>query len=68
MSDPNAGDMADKMKAVLEDLRALPVSRERSLAITKIEECAYWAALALEGITSPIDRALGPPKPAGVKS
>lgn len=48
--------LAKKMAGVLVDLRALPRSREASLAITKLEECAYWAALAVEGIVSPIDR------------
>jgi hypothetical protein len=49
-------DLAKKMKAVLDDIRALPKAREQSLAITKLEECAYWTALAVDGIVSPIDR------------
>lgn len=48
--------LAQKMAAVLVELRAMPKSREASLAITKLEECAWWAALAVEGITSPIER------------
>lgn len=56
-------DIAEKMKEVLVDLRALPKSREASLAITKLEECAFWAALAVDGIVSPIDRIVdGAPK------
>lgn len=48
--------LAQKMAAVLKHLRELPKSREASLAITKIEECAWWASLAIEGITDPIEK------------
>ena len=48
--------LARKMAAVLVHLRELPKSREASLAITKIEECAWWASLAIEGITDPITK------------
>lgn len=48
--------LASKMVEVLKHLRTLPKSREASLAITKIEECAWWASLAVEGITDPIEK------------
>ncbi len=54
--------LAQKMAAVLVELRALPKSRESALAITKIEECAWWASLAIEGITSPIEKLAEEPK------
>lgn len=48
--------LAQKMAAVLKHLRELPKSRESALAITKIEECAWWASLACENITDPINK------------
>jgi hypothetical protein len=48
--------LAQKMAAVLAHLRTLPKSRERDQAIVKIEECAWWASLAVEGISDPIEK------------
>jgi len=60
----------EKMKAVLDHLRTLPNSRERSLAITKLEECAFWSSSAAQGVSSPIDWVMGeePAKPPRSKS
>lgn len=41
-----------KAAVLAELIEEIPVSRERSLAMTKLEECVMWAnkALALHGI------------------
>lgn len=49
----------EKLKAVLDHLRTLPASRSASLAVTKLEECAFWASCAANGIASPIDWVTG---------
>jgi len=46
--------LAEEMKVVLDHLKRLPATRERSLAITKLEECAFWAACAVQGVVDPI--------------
>lgn len=51
--------LAEKMKEVLDHLRTLPVSRERALAMTKLEECAFWSSAAAQNISSPIDWVMG---------
>lgn len=56
-------DLADKMKAVLDHLRTLPNTRERALAIAKLEECAFWASCASRLISSPIDWVAEPVDP-----
>lgn len=48
-------DLAYHFKELLDQLRSLPKSREQSLAITKLEECAFWASCASRRVTSPID-------------
>lgn len=60
--------LAKKMAAVLVELRALPKSREASLAVTKLEECAWWASLAIEGITSPIEKLVDLDEPKKARS
>lgn len=57
--------LADLLKATLDEIRTLPKSREQSLAITKLEECAYWASCAVRGIGSPIDWVQEQPEPKG---
>lgn len=54
---------ADLYRSVLTALRGLGPSREASLAITKLEESAMWAACACSKVTLPIDAALGAKKP-----
>lgn len=48
-------DLADHFKALLDAIRALPKSREQSLAVTKLEECAFWTSCASRRVASPID-------------
>lgn len=55
--------LAEKMKAVLDHLRTLPQSRERALAMTKLEECAFWSSAAAQKVSSPIDWVMGEEAP-----
>lgn len=48
-------DLAEGFKALLDGIRSLPKSREQSLAITKLEECAFWTSCASRCVASPID-------------
>lgn len=53
MSDTDAGIVADKelrrdLDAQLQKLKALPPSRERSLAVTKIQEAIMWLGMDLK--------------------
>lgn len=61
-------DLADHFKALLDELRALPKSREQSLAITKLEECAFWTSCASRRVSSPIDWVQDPDAIERVKS
>lgn len=56
--------IVDRFKALLDEIRALPKCREQSLAITKLEECAFWASCAQSRVASPIDWVNEPPKKA----
>ena len=47
--------IVDAYKAVLDELRTLPETRERRMAIERIEESAYWASCAMNGIVSGIE-------------
>lgn len=38
-----------------EEINKLPATRERALAITKLEECALWLAAGLDGGVSFVD-------------
>lgn len=38
-----------------EEINKLPATRERALAITKLEECALWLAAAADGGVSFVD-------------
>jgi hypothetical protein len=48
-------DLADVFKMLLDQIRDLPPSREQSISVRKLEECAFWTSLASRGITSGID-------------
>lgn len=37
-----------QLDALLQDLKSLPLSRERSLAITKLQECIMWLGMDLK--------------------
>ena len=39
----------DKMELLFSDMKALPDSRGKSLALTKLEECAMWLNKAITG-------------------
>lgn len=39
----------DKMEVLFNEMKALPNSRGKSLAITKFEECAMWLNKAITG-------------------
>lgn len=42
--------LAEKLAFVLEDLHKLPPGRAKSLAMTKLDEVALWAACAIQGV------------------
>lgn len=52
--------LAEKLKAVLDHLRSLPPTKAREKAIERLEECALWAACALQDVGHPIDLANEP--------
>lgn len=41
------------LDAQLQKLKALPGSRERSLAITKLQECVMWLGMDLKRLNEP---------------
>lgn len=53
----------DQMLAVLESLKAMPPTRARALAITKLEEAAFWTSAAMAHVDSPIDWVAKKPSP-----
>lgn len=61
-------DLADKMQEVLTHLKQLSPCRAVTLAIERLEECAFWASCAVAHVKSPIDWAqrtdVSAPKPA----
>ena len=44
----------EQYRALLASLRALPKGRASALAITNLEQSAFWASAAAEGTESPI--------------
>lgn len=42
-----------RLDSNLQDLRSLPGSRERSLAITKLQECILWLGMDLKRLGEP---------------
>lgn len=46
------GEVFTTAKAFLD---SLPASRAKALALTKLEECAMWAAFAQDGLSGPFE-------------
>lgn len=54
-SDDTTGTLITAYYELREQINALPTTRERALAITKLEECALWLAAGLHGGVSLVD-------------